>query len=801
MTNNFPTAFDPTRCILFLGSGFSREATNRINSNPPVGDELRMEIINQLKEPDIDDDLKDVAHYAHGLGFDLHKLLNNLFVIKKISDAQKDILKQDWKRIYTTNYDDCVEINEVGVDPAKKRKSFSFEDGRPAKVRSGSIIHLHGYIHNCTKSNVLSQLVLDHKSYAEQETKDSPWWEQFSRDLRGAQHIFFVGYSMSDFPVASYLTKNTSYTKKTHFIVRSPVSEIVRSRLSMYGIIHPIAVTGFADECNLAVPGQPISELHDLQSFRYMDPYKDNKFAQKPTPLEIDALLTRGKINQQILSANYSQTVYTIPRKIKIDEASEKIESSSTVIVHSRTANGKSLFSELLAMEMYTRGYTCIKFKGHATVSDQEVDFLAKVPKLCIFIGTYDDAVSLSEVMQNLSDKAKFVIEINTGTDQIRRTEIQGSFPKPLQRVDVNQVAKLDIDGFVKLLDEAGIPVVALADQYGSYELRDILLKIIESPYVSEKLDVALSPLVKNTMAKRVVAVTSVLKALGVNVGIDYLRAVVKTDPYDALLSISEEASEFAKFSEESILPHSAIFSEFFLKRYVGGEGTSTVLFRLAVEAAKRVNSPDSSNSQRKREARRALGALLQYKNIEGILGSYRNGDDIIADLYENLRDNININNEPLFWLQYSIFMQAAGEYPIAKKHMKAAYERASRLPGFLTYQLDTNYLKLLLQLPKKFDLLDEELEQVFTLLQSVRGMLTADDHRLHAFRVLEDVEGFSLVRGPDLSDGERQRLSIIFLGIISDLNSLPLGDKLEFGTDATKKKVESAISILSSQG
>lgn len=801
MTTEFPRAFDPTRCILFLGSGFSREATNRIGTYPPVGDELRKQIIKEINKPDIDDELKDVSHYAQSLGFDLHGLLNNLFVISKISDDQKNILRQDWKRIYTTNYDDCIERNEIGVDTQRRRKSFSFEDPRPAKIRSGSIIHLHGYIHNCKKDNVLSQLILDHKSYAEQETKDSPWWEQFSRDLRGAQHIFFVGYSMSDFPVASYLTKNPSYTNKTHFIVRGPVSDIVASRLSMYGSIHPIAVSGFSAECNFAVPGCPIRDLNDLQSFRYMDPYKDNKFTQKPTPLEIDALLTRGKVNQQILSANYSTNTYSIPRRPKIGEASEKIENSATLIIHSRTANGKSLFSELLAMEMYTKGYTCVRFKGHTTVTDQEVDFLSTIPKLCIFISTYDDAVSIVEAIQVLSEKAKFIIEINTGTDQIRRTEIQGVFPKPIQRVDLNQISSSDVDDFIQLLDEAGIPVIAPSDRYRNYELRDVLLKIIESPFVSEKLDVALKPLVKNSMAKRVVAVTSVLKALGVNIGIDFLRAVVKTDPYDALLSINEKASEFASFSEDYISPHSAVFSEFFLNKYVGGEGISAVLYRLAVEAAKRVNSPDSPNSQRKREARRALGALLQYKNIEEILGSYKNRDELISDLYENLRDNININNEPLFWLQYSIFMQAAGEYPIAKKHMRAAYERASHLPGFLTYQLDTNYLKLLLQLPKEFEILDDELEEVFNLLQSVRNMITAEDHRLHAFRVLEDIEGFSLIRGPYLSHGERQRLSIICFGIIKDLDSLPLSDQMEFGTVTTKKKVEAAVSALAEQG
>lgn len=795
----FPDGFDPTRSVLFLGSGFTGESKNRLSSAPPVGDGLRIKILEGINEVGLEDDLKDVAHYAVKKGFDLHGLLNDLFVIDQVGPNQEQILEKKWRMIYTTNYDDCAERYDLSRPKVDRRKTFSIEDARPAKLPPGSIVHLHGYIHNCDTKNILSQLVLDHHSYARQVVSDSPWWSQFERDLRGAQNVFFLGYSLSDFAVASYLTKNPDYARKIHFILRPPVTDVLVSRLSEYGAIHQIAVSGFAHACKAAVSASPLSSLLELTSFLYLDPYKDNKSAQKPTPLEIDALLTRGKINQKLLSQNHSVVSYIIPRRGKIGEAIEKLDRAATLIIHSRTANGKTIFGQLLASELHSRGYTCVRFKGHASVPPQEVAFLSEIARLCVFFNTYDDAISISDELQPALERAKFVVEINTGTDQIRRSEIQAGLPRPVFRVELNSIAKSDILDFQELLDDSGIASVDISPGSGVREIRDVLIKILESPFVIDKIDSALRPLLDSQPAKRVVAVMSVLKALGIHVEMDYVRAVIQSDPYDALLGINEASSEFADFTENDIFPHSAVFSEFFLKKYIGGQGIAEVVARLAIEAAKRVNASDSIGSQRKREARRALGALMQFKNLEQIFDGFSNREALILNLYEDLRDSVNINKEPLFWLQYSIFMQATGEYPLAKKHMDVAYERAARIPGFQTFQLDTKYLKLILHTPSHLEISQDTVEELFPLLEKVRAMILAEDHRLHAFRVLEDLEVFARIRGAALAPGERQRLSIICLGIIGDLSNLPIGDQIEFGTDTTRSKVQGAISILAS--
>lgn len=795
---SFPRGFDPSRCILFLGSGFSVEATSVADLTPPVGDKLRSAIIDEFALPPTDRELKDVVRYASNKNYDVFDLLKRYFSIGDLSDAQKRILKHRWRRIYTTNYDDAVEVYNHKQRQSPKRKTYTISDDRPSKLPADSVVHLHGYIHACNRETVLSELILDHRSYAEQHVRGSPWWDQFHRDIRGAQWVFFLGYSVNDFAVASYLTVSPSYKRKVRFVVLPPVDEYDRDRLSEYGEIDDFAVSGFSVECDNAEEGAPISELSGLSSFSLFNPYKDNKAVYRPNPVEIEAFLTRGSINNRALSSTYPNSEYTIPRTKSINEALEKLESCKTLLLHSRTANGKSVFSEMLALELSSRGGTCLRYRSHTGVLPQEVEYLSSLPKLYLFIPSYDDALSSIDEFTDIRGDVRFIIEMNTGTDQVRRTEVQSKLLKPLARLDLNPLTREDLEDFSYLMDRAGLPANEMRDVAGRHpEMRDLLLEILNSPTVKQKIDVAIRPLINDSEARRVVATACVLKAFGIQVGLEFLHAVVGSDPFDVLLRNEVIASEFGQFSPDDVYFHSAVFSEFFLKNYFNAHAVSSMVARLAFEAVRRKNDEGQRESQRTREARRALGSLMQYRNLEPLFAAFSDGDSYIKRLYETLRDRSAINREPLFWLQYSIYMQAVGNYPIARDHLRTAYLRAEAEPTFRTYQLDTNYLKLILQAPT--DALDfpNDSEVLFDLLEKVRNMINAEDHRVHALRVLDDLPKFMDRHRSFFGDGEIQRLSVECLGIATDLEKLPLAIKLEFSTESTREKVRGAVQAL----
>ena len=523
----FPENFDTERCLLFLGSGFSAAASNKRFGNPPVGNGLQKAILSEINEENEDIDLKDAASYAASRGVNLYGLLHELFVITGLNGDQKAILSKPWRRVYTTNYDDAVEFFEKDRGAGSRRSSFSIEDERPRKFPSNSVVHLHGYIHACDKKNILSQLVLDHRSYAEQAALASPWWDQFERDIQGAQWVFFVGYNLNDFAVAKYLTKDPRISQKTRFILRDPVSDYLRDRLEGYGAVDTIETFGFAQACANAKTHEPIRNLNQLQAFRPIDPYKDNKAVARPTPVEIETFLTRGNYNFQSLASTYPKAELALPREAKMKEAIEALSNSKTLLLHSRTANGKSIFADMLSLELSTSGKSCVRYTSHSDIPPSEIEFLSRLKDLVVFFRTYDDAVAISDEIAELQANATFIVEINTGTDQVRRSEVRSFLPSPICRLDLNPLEKQDRQDFAELLSRSGIPSDGLdLSGAGRTELRDHLVDLLNSPYVKERLTNAIKPLLDDKEAMKVIATACVMRAFSIHVGTDFIRAI-----------------------------------------------------------------------------------------------------------------------------------------------------------------------------------------------------------------------------------------------------------------------------------
>ena len=96
---------------MFLGSGFSQSAKNIRNENLLTGHGLRNEFAKLLGVDPNAYDLKTLAdEIASRQELNLYQTLYELFTVKELHPSQDDILRLPWRRIYTTNYDDTVEL-------------------------------------------------------------------------------------------------------------------------------------------------------------------------------------------------------------------------------------------------------------------------------------------------------------------------------------------------------------------------------------------------------------------------------------------------------------------------------------------------------------------------------------------------------------------------------------------------------------------------------------------------------------------------------------------------------------------
>lgn len=798
---NFPHEFDPTSSILFLGAGFSASATNLIGEGPPVGDDLGNKIKDLSQLPSDDpSSFQDLSTYAVKQGKDLFTLLCNLYTIKKLNPDQEIILSQQWLRIYTTNYDDAVEFFCKSTNGFENRHTYSTESQVPNQFRPGSIVHLHGYIHECTRENLLRQLVLSHHSYAQQRAVQSPWWDVFERDVRVAKNIFFVGYDLKDFEPAKYLTQNPRAVEKTHFILRSTQSPVAESRLDEYGRRDSMGVSGFAEECKACVVSAKPEHANVLSAFRFIELLKDDKVSSRPSPMEIQSLFAFGKFILQRLLLTFPEPEYTIPRTQSLEHCITALGGCRTLLLHSKIGNGKTIFKHGLAIALTQQGHSCFELREKVTPPAEEIDFIATQPKPVVFFPDYDTAYSNIHLFSDLNQDARFVVEILTGTLQVRHSEVFNRLPKPIDRANLNRLNADDCKAIYKLLDEAGIAPSDFISKYGKgAEMRDIVLSVFENVSVIKRIDSLVQPILANSEAKVVLFCSAILKALGVHTDPGFLRSISGVDSYQVLCETGEGAYEFVDFALDRIEPHSALFSEFLIKRYLKPQELVGAVFRMASEAARRMNENANPQSERARSARATLGALLRFSFLDELLHQYPERDQYIRDVYEHGRRDTYIQGEPLFWLQYSIFMQDIGNWVLAERHMETAYQRGAARPGFLTYQLDTNSLGLCLDLELRAekDSQVSRAEQILELLDKAREMIGDGNHRGHTLKVLRSLEPFLQHRAPGLSKAEGVGFVYKINLIIDVLENLSVDEKAEWGTRDVEEILKRALSIL----
>ncbi|MYF06982.1 MAG: hypothetical protein F4233_03665, partial [Rhodospirillaceae bacterium] len=380
---------NPTESILFLGSGFSRNALNIRNKKLPLGDELKREFSRLLNvDPDFYD-LQTLADEANSNDrIDLYQILYEMFTVKKLTSEQESILKLRWRRIYTTNYDDSIQLyyNKSGIS----NESFCYFDRKPNKLKNGSIVHLHGMIHRAGDENVLQQIILNESAYVRQHFEKSPWYEEFTRDLRFSHACYFVGYSLRDYHISSILLQDPSVTKKTFFITSERKDQIFANRISAYGKPLPIGMKRFSEICQTSVSKPAPMDIYALKSFRLLDPFKDRKSLAGPTSNEILHLVTYGTFNYQRCLSTLPDSEYVVARQNLAALASEAISKARCLLVHSLLGNGKSIFLHILSHKLTIEGFECILAKASPALLPEDVRILKTRQNLVVFFDSYN---------------------------------------------------------------------------------------------------------------------------------------------------------------------------------------------------------------------------------------------------------------------------------------------------------------------------------------------------------------------------------------------------------------------------
>lgn len=296
----------------------------------------------------------------------------------------------------------------------------------------------------------MESLVLGEGSYVNQYVVRSPWYDQFQRDLAFASALYIVGYSLADYHIAGLLMANPKLAERTVFIQGPDPDKTFMRRTAQYGRTMFIGTDGFAEALAHA-PRSTAPALNSLRSFRSLAPTRDGKAGARPTAAEVFDLLVYGNFDAGRLARSQPGEDYAIARSEAVRTAADAVEAKASLVVDGRLGNGKSIFLHLLAFELFSRGWTCLLHRpGHPDLK-REVAALAGIDRVVVFVDQYsaaqDNLLGLREALPN----AKLVVEVRTGTFEVRFHELVQLLPKPFDRVSLNALARSEVLAFGRL--------------------------------------------------------------------------------------------------------------------------------------------------------------------------------------------------------------------------------------------------------------------------------------------------------------------------------------------------------------
>ena len=659
--------------LLFIGSGFSTFAYNLFDERMPTANQLANKI-GELGKFDAENDLffaveKYTELYSK---LDLITFLEKTFTSKSFEPILKDILKFNFRRIYTTNYDDVIE--KVSNDLNIYRKSVDSETLPKDYFKHLNIcVHINGYIKNLNETTFETSFKLSENSYLESDSFErSQWWYSFKKDLETSSAIVFVGYSLYDIEIKKILY-NKNFIEKTYFITIENLLEKDVFKFKKFGKIINIGIEKFS---SLLKNLTPINQNEELKVF---EKYHLNEIEidQKIEDMDIVNLLTRGLLdkNKLVQSLNDKKKFYVVKRNI-VEKIIEKINEYNYIFINSEFGNGKSVLIEELKYYLYQSGYNIFELIDYELDFKKDIDLLNKLAcdrKLIIVIDKYCDNLELIEYLK-INNNSNIIVILSDRTSNHYHAKTK-KFLNELKSYEFNidLLTEEEIEEIIELIfhiggwgrDSSNKNIIRnkFEERYKK-QFSLLLLDVFNSEQIKKAIEELIKPFMKEKRVKKTFFAILLLNLIDIEITKYLIEEVSGTD---LIMSIDENELFNNNFKIKSSLLSKFIISNYFTYSFVKEE-----LLRI-VEKAQDYKIYDEYWRKIERE-------LLRFHFVEQIVSS-QHKKIFLKQYFEELKSKNKLQwlkKEPHYWLQYAMGEMANKNLESANKKLETAYSLAS---------------------------------------------------------------------------------------------------------------------------
>lgn len=763
--------------ILFVGSGFSRGATNLKDMPFMTGPELSTYFANRVGLA-IPCELEDASEaFEEQFGEDeLIKELQNGFTAKEVLPFHRQIVRIPWKRIYTTNYDNVVEA--ACHREGQRVMPITFSSNLYKTPKDDLLcIHLNGYIEKLDRSSIHSELKLTESSYITASLVDTEWAMLFRQDLRLASSVFFVGYSLYDLDIKRLLAKSDMLSEKCFFYIGPSPDEATRRRARTFGNVITESAECFADtmeEVSKDYIPKTYQEFGTLSLQEYLAPVNT---VQIPDSAFWD-LLFLGELSDNLIAESMRTGKSYFLERTRISDVFSLIDQGDRVfVIHSDLGNGKSMFLEGLCIRAIEQGFRVFKINDHGERIEAELEAVATLDgKVMVIIEEYQNFKDEIRVFRSIaSDRAVIIMTARNAVHDIVVDDLTISCGiDEVFEIPVDFLDDEEINWFINVLNEYGLWGEQAGDSHYqkarfikekcNRQIHALLLKLLSSPDIQDRFAQLTARLRDKGKYYDILLSIFILTTLGHGPTLDILRDIWGVEVMGSLMFRKDPVvNELVNFNTYAVLARSPIAAEHLIRTCFDLGTIVSILTKMTERFA-----AGARFNQRYYDI---FANLMRFRSLQLLLPEEGRRTAVIH-YYESIKNIDKCKFNPLFWLQYAISSLVNNDLDRAKMYFDTAYSIALE-KKWDTFQIDNHFARYLLRQASQ----DIPVQQAMANFREAKGIIyrqIKNERRHYPYRVAISLQDLIEQQGSRLAISEIEEVAQAATTILKRAESLP---------------------------
>lgn len=788
--------------VLLVGSGFSAAATNASGLPLPTGGGLSKLLHGRLAYTTTTYPLDTVSReFVRAFGeHELLALLQDRLTAATVTADQQAALTLPWKRVYTTNYDNVLELSHswgtgTQIINGATQPLSELHPERPA------IIHINGRLHGTTLGTLNSSLRLTRASYLSEAFLASPWFGQLRRDLSVATAIVIIGYSVADIDIARLLYSDPTLHSRTYFIETLDLDPVLQRELEEFGSVLTIGLSGFSNEIVRA----PAPKRHPTQ-LRAFQEYTAAPSTAGPSGDDVLNLLLVGAYSRSLqASADAANSLYSTPRTAVADLISRLKSGETYFLLHSDLGNGKTIAIEQLARSLAREKYRPLILRDSA---DEIAQDLANIHGTNNTVIVVEDLFRHSKVVSHIVSalpKVPVVVTTRSAIYELHTSRVDDIIGHEYVAYDLNRLDRGEIDSLTQLFDENGLwadfSVSAPAEKRHliSYsckgEIRNVLIKLFESPSIKKRIVDAFSEQIDRDVLSIVVC-SLILDVAGFDPDLYMLNQLTGVDVFKKRDKVNNVFSlEFLDSKYGKVAVKSSVLGEYALQKVVNSE----FVLQCLINIVKRCEHEKAGTSQISKIYADLQKEVMRFSLVDRVFARKTAGD-IYKRFYDAIRSLPSMSRNPQFWLQFAIARMEDKNYHASLILFKTAYSHARAIKNYNTFQIDNHYARYLLESRTH----DPGYRDDFVIFVEAHQLLVKQARKergaYYPFKVARNYLAFFRARGASYDVDQKRVLSGAASEILDEISKIPRTAQKYYVIDECRNDLTELIELITSK-